>query len=146
MPANHTFSGYIAYCAQKGIISGYGDGTFRPAGTLTGYAFMKMLLGALGYDADIEGYSGSNWTVAVAKQAMGIGLDDGNDKFVGTQAVAREEACLYAFNTLTADVVSTAPRPRSTSTVLPSWWAAMRLPRFPTPLRLPSTTTMRLTG
>ena len=105
VPANHTFSGYIAYCAQKGIISGYADGTFRPAGTLTGYAFMKMLLGALGYDADIEGYTGSNWTVAVAKQAMGIGLDDGNDKFVGTQAVTREEACLYAFNTLTADVV-----------------------------------------
>lgn len=33
----------------------------------------------------------------LAKQAMGIGLDDGNDKFVGTQAVTREEACLYAF-------------------------------------------------
>lgn len=48
VPANHTFSGYIAYCAQKGIISGYADGTFRPAGTLTGYAFMKMLLGAPG--------------------------------------------------------------------------------------------------
>ena len=66
---------------------------------------MKMLLGALGYDADIEGYTGANWTVAVAKQAMGIGLDEGNDKFVGTQAVTREEACLYAFNTLTADMV-----------------------------------------
>ena len=43
--------------------------------------------------------------MAVAKQAVGIGLDDGNDEFVGVKAVTREEACLYAFNTLTADMV-----------------------------------------
>ena len=48
VPTTNTFAGYIAYCAKEGIISGYADGTFRPAGTLTGYAFMKMLLGALG--------------------------------------------------------------------------------------------------
>ena len=105
VPVTNEFAGYIAYCSQQGIISGYGDGTFRPAGTLTGYAFMKMLLGALGYDAEIEDYEGSNWSVAVAKQAVGIGLDDGNDEFVGVKAVTREEACLYAFNTLTADMV-----------------------------------------
>ena len=105
VPVTNEFAGYIAYCSQQGIISGYADGTFRPAGTLTGYAFMKMLLGALGYDAEIEGYTGANWSVAVAKQAVGIGLDDGNDEFVGVKAVTREEACLYAFNTLTADMV-----------------------------------------
>ena len=105
VPTNHTFAGYIAYCAQQGIISGYADGTFRPAGTLTGYAFMKMLLGALGYDATIEGYVGNNWSIAVAKQALNIGLDDGNDNFAGQKAVTREEACLYAFNTLKATMV-----------------------------------------
>ena len=55
VPANNIFAGYITYCANEGIICGYGDGTFRPTGSLTGYAFMKMLLGALGYDAEIEG-------------------------------------------------------------------------------------------
>ncbi len=105
VPVTNEFAGYIAYCSQQGIISGYADGTFRPAGTLTGYAFMKMLLGALGYDSDIEGYVGANWSVAVAKQAVGIGLDDGNDEFAGVKAVTREEACLYAFNALTADMV-----------------------------------------
>ena len=105
VPVTNEFAGYIAYCSQQGIISGYADGTFRPAGTLTGYAFMKMLLGALGYYSDIEDYVGANWSVAVAKQAVGIGLDDGNDEFVGVKAVTREEACLYAFNTLTADMV-----------------------------------------
>ncbi len=106
VPAGSTFAGYIAYCSQKGIINGYADGTFRPSGTLNGYAFMKMLLGALGYDGKIEGFTGANWSVNVAKLAMGIGLDDGlTDGFNGSKAVTREEACLYAFNTLQADMV-----------------------------------------
>ncbi len=106
VPANSTFAGYIAYCSQQGIINGYADGTFRPTATLNGYAFMKMLLGALGYDSKIEGYTGANWAVSVAKQALGIGLaDDLSDAFNGSKAVTREEACLYAFNTLQADMV-----------------------------------------
>ena len=106
VPTNRTFAGYIAYCQKEGIISGYADGTFRPANSLTGYAFMKMLLGALGYDAEVEGYTGPNWSVNVAKRALNIGLaDDLNGEFNGVKAVNREEACLYALNTLTADMV-----------------------------------------
>ena len=106
VPTSNTFSGYIAYCAKEGIISGYADGTFRPAGTLTGYAFMKMLLGALGYDATYEGYTGGNWSINVAKQAIGIGLNAGlTDEFNGVDFVTREEAALYAFNTLQATMV-----------------------------------------
>ena len=105
VPADSVFAGYITYCSKEGIINGYTDGTFRPTAPLTGYAFMKMLLGALGYDAEVEGYTGANWSVNVAKQAIGIGLDDGNDDFVGTKYVTREEACLYALNTLKATMV-----------------------------------------
>ena len=106
VPTNHTFAGYIAYCQKEGIISGYADGTFRPANTLTGYAFMKMLLGALGYDAEVEQYTGANWSINVAKRAMNIGLKDGLiGDFNGVKAVTREEACLYAFNTLQATMV-----------------------------------------
>ena len=105
VPTTNVFAGYITYCAQRGIISGYGDGTFRPTGSLTGNAFMKMLLGALGYDSSIEGYTGSNWQVNVVKQAMGIGLDDGNDNFVGSKTVTRQEAALYSFNMLQATMV-----------------------------------------
>ena len=105
VPTANTFAGYITYCSQQGIISGYADGTFRPTDTLSGNAFMKMLLGALGYDSEREGYTGSNWTVNVIKQAVGIELNDGNDDFVGSQAVTRQEACLYAFNTLKATMV-----------------------------------------
>ncbi len=106
VPTNHTFAGYIAYCQKEGIISGYADGTFKPANSLTGYAFMKMLLGALGYKAEQEGYTGANWSINVAKRALNIGLDDDLvGSFNGVKAVNREEACLYAFNTLKATMV-----------------------------------------
>ena len=106
VPTNHTFAGYIAYCQKTGIISGYADGTFKPANTLTGYAFMKMLLGALGYNAETEGYTGPNWSINVAKRAINAGLNDGlKTSFNGVKAVTREEACLYAFNTLKATMV-----------------------------------------
>ena len=106
VPVNHTFAGYIAYCQQQGIISGYADGTFRPAATLTNYAFLKMLLGALGYDAQVEGYVGDNWSIQVAKRALAIGLTDGMiTELNGTEAATREQACLYALNTMKATMV-----------------------------------------
>ena len=106
VPTTNVFAGYIAYCAKEGLISGYADGTFRPAATLSGYAFMKMLLGALGYDATTEGYIGNNWSINVAKRALNVGLDDDlKGDFNGVKAVNREEACLYAFNTLKATMV-----------------------------------------
>ena len=67
---------------------------------------MKMLLGALGYKAEQEGYTGANWSIQVAKRALNVGLnDDLVGSFNGVKAVTREEACLYAFNTLKATMV-----------------------------------------
>ena len=110
VPVSNTFSGYIAYCAKEGIISGYADGSFRPAGTLTGYAFMKMLLGALGYDATYEGYTGGNWSINVAKQAIGIGLNKGLvDEFNGVDFVTREEAARRIADGTLTDVLNAVP-------------------------------------
>ena len=106
VPATHWAAGYIAYCASEGIINGVGNNKFDPDGNLTGYAFMKMLLGALGYDAKAEGYTGANWSIQVAKRALNIGLDDGLEgDFAGNKAVSREEACQFALNTLKATMV-----------------------------------------
>ena len=105
----NVFAPYIAYCAKEGIISGYADGTFRPANTLTGYAFMKMLLGALGLQADKEGYTGPNWSISVAKRALSkdVALDNGlKGEFNGAKAATREEACLYALNMMKAGTFS----------------------------------------
>ena len=105
VPVGSTFAGYIAYCAESGLIDGYADGTFRPSAQLTGFAFLKMLLTAMGYDSSVEGFTGSNWTVNVARRAIENGLTDGNDDFVGTKLATREEACLYAVNTIKATLV-----------------------------------------
>ena len=109
VPTNNVFAPYIAYCQKEGIISGYADGTFKPANTLTGYAFMKMLLGALGLQADKEGYTGPNWSISVAKRALSkdVALDNGlKGEFNGAKAATREEACLYALNMLKAGTFS----------------------------------------
>ena len=96
-------SPYIEYCVENGIIAGNGDGTFNPTGKLTGHAFAKLLLCALGYDATTENYVGSSWTVNVASAAIqnGINIDD-----VPLNAeLTREQAAQMAFNTLTAVLV-----------------------------------------
>ena len=104
--AGSTYASYIAYCKAEGIVSGYADGTFKPGNTLTGFAFLKMLLGALGYDADIEGLNDPNsWQIKTAQLAKKIGLYEGNDNFNGNLAATREAACLYALNTLKAQTV-----------------------------------------
>ena len=52
---------YVDFLYNANITTGYADGTFRPSAQLTGFAFLKMLLTALGYDSAIEGYTGPNW-------------------------------------------------------------------------------------
>lgn len=69
---------YVEYCVNAGIIEGLGDGTFAPADKLTGHAWGKMMLCAMGYNADIEGFNGANWELAVEKKsdALGASLND----------------------------------------------------------------------
>ena len=99
-------SPFIEYCNSLGIIAGNGDGTFDPNGELTGYAFAKMLLVALGYDSAREGYTGAGWSIEVAKDAITAGITvDGvslNDE------VTREVAAQMCLNTLEATLVEYA--------------------------------------
>ena len=104
VPAGHTFAGVIGYCKTAGYISGYGDGTFKPANPLTGYAFAKMLLGAIGYKSNIEGFVDTGWTMNVARIGNVAGLFD-RISFDGAKAVTRDEACQLALNTLKATMV-----------------------------------------
>ena len=86
----------IEYCASSGIIDGAGDGNFCPAGKLTGYAFAKMLLTAIGYKSDREGFTGNSWSINVATIGMEVGLHDGLEKMFGsakfvTATLAKEQ-------------------------------------------------------
>ena len=97
---------YIEYCNSLGIIAGNGDGTFDPTGELTGHAFAKMLLVALGYDSAREGYTGAGWSIEVAKDAITAGIDV--DGVAMSAEVTREVAAQMAFNTLEATMVEYA--------------------------------------
>ena len=104
--AGSTFAGYIHYCVDHGIVGGYGNGLFGPQNGLTGFAFLKMLLGALGYDQDLERYSGSGWQINVQNQALSIGLTNGLiGTFDGNAQVTRQVATQMALNALQADEV-----------------------------------------
>ncbi len=105
VPVNHTFAGVISYCKNSGYINGYSDGSFKPEGTLSGYAFAKMLLGALGYKGEHEGgFTGAGWTMNVARIGNECGLFD-RLSFKGNESVNREQACQLALNTLKGTLV-----------------------------------------
>ena len=95
---------FIAYCADAGYINGVGNGNFDPTGKLTGYAFGKLLLCALGYDATIEEMTGANWTIKVAKLMEKNSISKGTSK-LGSAVLTREEAAQYALNALKATMV-----------------------------------------
>ena len=98
--ANRWSAGYIAYCVSQGIIGGYGNGNFGPTDTLTANQFAKMLLCAVGYNVNGE-FTGPNWENETSKTALTEGVFDGNLGANFADGVERQEAALYAFNTLT---------------------------------------------
>ena len=102
VPSTRWSSPYIGYCVSLGIVNGNGDGTFSPAGQLTGFAFAKMLLVALGYGVNDE-YVGAGWTLAVARDGMQIGLYD--EVSVSNAVITRDEACQLAFDALNSSLV-----------------------------------------
>jgi hypothetical protein len=95
---------YIAYCQDAGYIAGVGNGKFNPTGELTGYAFGKMVLCVLGYDAEIESFTGSSWTLNVAKLMEKNDIADGIDG-AASATLTREQAAQYCLNALKADMV-----------------------------------------
>ena len=89
--------GAIGICEVEGILLGNGDGTFGPADKLTGYAWAKMLLCAIGYDAAAEGMTGANWDNGVYKLLKSVQLSKGVVGFDGSDYVTREVAAQMAF-------------------------------------------------
>ena len=96
----------IEYCVSLGIIDGAGDGNFYPAGQLTGAAFAKVLLTAIGYDSQKEGLVGSAWSVNVSALAAEVGLDNGIEDLSWSAPITREEAAQMALNAICAPLVT----------------------------------------
>ena len=68
---------YIESCVSQGIVSGVGGGRFSPNGNVTATQLAKMLLVCLGYDADIEEFTGNAWDTNVNVVATQKGLYEG---------------------------------------------------------------------
>ena len=98
--------GYIKYCYANGIISGDGQGHFFPTQGVTVVQAAKMLLVALGYDADASKYqNNSMWSVNIMKDAQVAGLLNGVEG-TANDTLTRDGAAQMIFNTLNAKTVT----------------------------------------
>lgn len=62
----HWASGYIDYCTNLGIVAGDTAGNFNPDKTVTGTEAAKMILIALGYNAETEKFvNDANWSLNI---------------------------------------------------------------------------------
>ncbi|HIY05918.1 MAG TPA: S-layer homology domain-containing protein, partial [Candidatus Evtepia faecigallinarum] len=94
--------GYIESCVAQGIVSGVGGGRFAPDGNVTGSQLAKMLLVALGYNSDNEGFTGNAWETNVNVRASQKGLYAGLETLDTSAAVTRDQAAQMVWNALNA--------------------------------------------
>ena len=90
---------YIYYLADRGIISGKGNGTFAPDDSITRAEFVKLLSGVA--DADLSNYTtyefadvkASDWFASSVAWANEIGITKGvgGNKFAPNANITREE-------------------------------------------------------
>ena len=101
----HWAAAYIEYCSNLGIVAGDGAGKFNPNATVTGSEAAKMLLVAMGYKSEVEGFTGSNWAIGVNVRANQKGLY--SDLSISVDAgLTRDSAAQMVYNALDAGVVS----------------------------------------
>lgn len=102
----HWARGYIAYASNVKLVAGVGGNKFNPDGNVTGVEAAKMLLCALGYDADAAGYVGTTWASKVLADAKSAGLLSGFARnFDYSAPLSRDNAALMMFNALKAPMV-----------------------------------------
>lgn len=101
----HWAAAYIEYCTTLGIVAGDGTGKFNPSNTVTGAEAAKMLLVALGFKSEIEGFTGANWAVNVNVRANQKGLFD-ELSINPSEGLSRDNAAQMVWNALDAGVVS----------------------------------------
>lgn len=66
------YAGYVGYCADAGLIKGYGDGRFGPGDAVTGHQALAMILRAMGHGKD-GAFEGAEWAGRVEQTARELG-------------------------------------------------------------------------
>ena len=105
--AGDWFEGYVNYAATTKLVNGRGNGTFGPNDPVTCAEAAKMLLTAIGYSAEVRGYTGANWAKNVLADAAVLGLLEGYNYNTNTYAPRQWVAVMfynalgcYTFNTM----------------------------------------------
>ncbi len=98
VPADNWAAGYINAAEAAGIISGMGDGTFEPNGEVTYEQIVKMVVCALGYEAEAVrngGYPSGYLRVAGSQ----LDITDGVSGTVGN-AASRATVAMIIYNAM----------------------------------------------
>lgn len=94
--ASHWASGYINVAVDRGIITGYPDGTFVPSANVTNAEAEAMLVRVLGYQPVVSGV----WPMNYVSKAAEIGITRGMNLVAGTAAI-RGNVAIMTSNSLT---------------------------------------------
>ncbi len=104
VPETNWAAKYIAFCANRGIIVGVGNGNFEPSRDVTGTEMACMLLRALGYGA-IGEYEGKGWDINAVADALYYKVFENTLVADFSQPATREETALYVWNTMRVELV-----------------------------------------
>lgn len=103
--ADHWAAGYIESCVDSGLISGYGDGTFGPSDTVTGIQAAKLVLIAIGYDAEYSSFTGEYWAENIGDAADVAGIWDDIDDIDTSAALTRMNAVQMIATTINIPMI-----------------------------------------
>ena len=98
-------SGYIEYCTNLGIVAGDNTGNFNPSKTVTGTEAAKMLLVAIGYQAEAEGFVGAKWAAMVDLAANDKDLYSDLADLQPSEGLSRDAAAQMVYNAINAQMV-----------------------------------------
>lgn len=93
---------YIGFCEAKGIVTGYGNGTFGPGNTITVNEAITMVARAIGYTNNSSELVGS-WPSNYVSLGKRLGL---YDDVSATNVIDRASAAQVIYNALTCTVVA----------------------------------------
>lgn len=101
----HWASGYIDYCTNLGIVAGDTAGNFNPDKTVTGTEAAKMILIALGYNAENEKFvNDANWSLNINIVANSKGLYQ-DLAILPAEGLTRDNAAQMLWNGMDANLV-----------------------------------------
>ena len=105
----HWAEGYIKYCVSQGIVGGRGNGKFDPDANVTAAEAAKMLLVAIGYNANVQGYTGNQWTINVTRDAQLSDFYTKLSNLSSNKALTRDEAAQMIYNAADAPLIVATP-------------------------------------